>query len=165
MIAVHGDHYAERPWCRREIRQFQYPLKERCTTEHPGSAEAYFVPPLVVLQNMTGRRVARTIPELGYSPCLRWNEGSERLIVSTPLREILLGLFYRRLVHSYIHHKVHDSILVNRAPDPVLAQHLLTAYAKKSGKEELRILYPGYGLSQLEKAGLEATFPKVHFQP
>ena len=165
MIAVHGDHYAERPWCRREIRQFQYPLKERCTTEHPGSAEAYFVPPLVVLQNMTGRRVARTIPELGYSPCLRWNEGSERLIVSTLLREILLGLFYRRLVHSYIHHKVHDSILVNRAPDPVLAQHLLTAYAKKSGKEELRILYPGYGLSQLEKAGLEATFPKVHFQP
>jgi hypothetical protein len=162
MIAIHGDHYAERPWCRREIRRFQQPWPEPESQETQRRAKAYFVPPLVVVQNMSGQHIARTIPELGQAPCLRWTDDAERRIVSTLLREILLGLFYRRLAREARMLHSRDTVLVNRAPDPVMTQHLLGHRASRSAPKV--VLYPGYGLSQMEKDGLAESFPDVAFR-
>jgi len=166
MVVVHGDKYAERPWCRREVRRFQQPLPEELRGSRSRRSAAYFVPPLVVVDSMSVEGVARSIPELGYAPCLRWAEGRERIIVSTLLREILLGLFYRRLVRGFPAKGTKFSLLVNRAPDPIRVQQLLNAHRKASKgteSEVARVLYPGYGLSQLETLGLKDVFPDIDF--
>ncbi|MGE3313340.1 MAG: toll/interleukin-1 receptor domain-containing protein, partial [Limisphaerales bacterium] len=162
MITIQGDHYAERPWCRREIRRFQRPWPEPAHGPAANLARAFFVPPLVVVQNMSGKRISRTIPELGQAPCLRWTEGGERAIVTTLLREVLLGLFYRRLAREACQRYPAEALVVNRAPDPVMMQQLIND--PSIGKPPTQVLYPGYGLSQLEKDGLEYSFPKISFQ-
>lgn len=173
MLVIHGDAYAERPWCRREIRSFQNPVRERLPDGSTGQGgQAFFLPPLVVVENLTGCSVSRSIPELGYSAAIRWTEKGERRIVNTLLREIVLGLFYRLLVHNSLRQSRAGDILVNRAPDPVLTQRLLNAYRDsfpggpkddgpvRTGKaaEAFRILYPGYGLSLLELDSLRRDF-------
>lgn len=169
MIAVLGDQYGQRPWCRREVRRFQKPRPElrpaaatEAGVEETGEgARAFFIPPLVVVENMSGRGIARTIPELGQAPCLRWSEGSERRVVSTLLREILLGLFYRLLARAAVPDSAEGTVVVNRPPDPVMVQHLLGS--PEAPKPTSRVLYPGYGISQLEKDGLKEIFPEMHF--
>lgn len=178
MIAIHGSQYAERPWCRREIRTFQTPRPDE--TDPHDTAVAFFVPPVVVVENLSGDRVSRSIPELGFAPALRWAPGSERRIVNTLLREILLGFFHRMLIRNALRsQKVPaPAILVNRSPDPLLAQRLIQAAGWSNWKPEAEasgpstptpmnrsIYYPGYGLSQVELAALAEGFPHVGFTP
>ncbi len=162
MITIQGDHYAERPWCRREIRRFQRPWPEPVHGPVANAAKAFFIPPLVVVQNMSGKRISRTIPELGQAPCLQWTDGGERAIVTTLLREVLLGLFYRRLAREACGRYPVDALVVNRAPDPVMMQQLVNY--PSVGRSPIQVLYPGYGLSQLEKDGLKDSFPGIQFR-
>jgi hypothetical protein len=172
LIVVQGDHYADRPWCRKEIRDFLKPVPESAPNVQPRGTPVFFIPPVVVVYNMEGKKIARTIPELGHAPCLRWQPKMERLVVTTLLREILLGLFYRSMAwqiakeaipETASHPSETHSVVINRTPDPVMVDRILDALKKKR-KKPGTIIHPGYGLSQMEKDGLAMVFPKLHFQ-
>jgi TIR domain len=72
LIVVQGDQYADRPWCRKEIRDFLKPVPDTALDgpQKKGVVHApvFFIPPVVVVYTMEGKRIARTIPELGQTP-------------------------------------------------------------------------------------------------
>ncbi len=151
LIVIQGDHYADRPWCRREIRDFLKPVEVK------GASDTFFIPPVVVVQTMLGKKMARTIPELGHAPCVRWNDDSARFIVITLLREILLGQFYRLLAcEFYRTHRQPGFAFINRSPDPVMVERVLgmSDPATRRGT----VVHPGYGLSSMERDGLRDAF-------
>lgn len=166
LVVVQGDHYADRPWCRKEIRDFLRPVTEFQETGRKPSKKhspAFFIPPVAVVYNMEGKRIGRTIPELGHAPCLRWQEGHQRLIVTTLLREILLGLFYRHMAATIARSPLREGcVVINRSPDPVMVDRILHTL-RLPDKVQKTIVHPGYGLSQLEKQGLKESFPNVAF--
>jgi SLOG cluster2/TIR domain len=171
LIVVQGDHYADRPWCRKEIRDFLKPVPETAPNVQAGGTPVFFIPPVVVVYNMEGKKIARTIPELGHAPCLRWQPKMERLIVTTLLREILLGLFYRSMAWQIAREPIPETagdardtrfVVINRTPDPVMVDRILDAL--KKSRKRITIIHPGYGLSQMEKDGLAMVFPKLYFQ-
>jgi hypothetical protein len=167
LIVIQGDNYADRPWCRKEIRDFLKPVRETTTDK----ADRYFIPPVVVVQTMKGRQLGRTIAELGYAPCARWNEKdpatSARFVVTTLLREILFGLFYRVLARCTAEAKTaaeaNGQVYINRAPDPVMINRIVKDRGLDSPISE--VLHPGYGLSKMEREGLEASVPTIRFTP
>jgi len=176
MIVIHGSQYAERPWCRREIRRFQEPRPDPHDKDEP--VHGFFVPPVVVVENLNGDRVSRSIPELGFAPSLRWSAGAERRIVNTLLREVLFGFFHRLLIHNAAKSPKANSgdIMVNRSPDPLMVQRLIVALDRERQKNAKtapgqqpmpfagRVYYPGYGLSQVELAAMEAAFGRDRFK-
>jgi SLOG cluster2/TIR domain len=176
LIVVQGDYYADRPWCRKEIRDFLKPVREMTPkVPSPGvsvwSTPAFFIPPVVVVYNMEGKKIGRTIPELGHAPCLRWQPKIERLVVTTLLREILLGLFYRFMARQIAAESISETatvsseirfVVINRTPDPVMVDRILDAL-KPESETVNTIIHPGYGLSQMEKDGLAMVFPDFRF--
>jgi hypothetical protein len=124
---------------------------------------AYFVPPVVVVQTMRGERVARSIPELGHAPCVRWkDEKSARFMVTTLLREILLGLFYRLISRGLAARDDGENLVfINRTPDPVMVDRILADLG--SGARPAAFVHPGYGLSAMDRLCLAAAFPDLKF--
>jgi hypothetical protein len=140
LIVVQGDHYADRPWCRKEIRDFLKPVPEIAPdgpqNDPVRDAPVFFIPPVVVVYNMEGKKIGRTIPELGHAPCLRWQPNMARLIVTSLLREILLGLFYRLMARDIAKGSVPKTVgkqgetglvVINRTPDPIMVDRILDA--------------------------------------
>jgi SLOG cluster2/TIR domain len=166
LIVIQGDNYADRPWCRKEIRDFLNPVRDRLAK---GDHIQFFIPPVVVVQTMKGKQIGRTIAELGYSPCVRWYANAARLVVTTLLREILFGLFYRILACQIAELDSFDQtasrgeagVYVNRAPDPVMINRILKQIDGKHTIKE--IIHPGYGLSKMEKEGLESSVHSIRF--
>lgn len=166
LIVIQGDNYADRPWCRKEIRDFLRPVEDSCGA---GKGRQYFVAPAVVVQTMKGKQIARTIPELGYSPCVRWQDAqSARFVITTLLREILFGLFYRRLAAKYAALQPGSrKVFLNRSPDPVMIARIMATPEMKSlaaSPQPVSFIHPGYGLSNMEKDGLKASFPRYYFR-
>ena len=165
LIVIQGDNYADRPWCRKEIRDFLNPVPDPLAED---KHDQFFIPPVVVVQTMKGKQIGRTIAELGYSPCVRWYADAARLVVTTLLREILFGLFYRIMAREIADLDSSDQtasrgergVYVNRAPDPVMINRIL----KNDGKHTIKeIIHPGYGLSKMEKEGLESSVHSILF--
>jgi SLOG cluster2/TIR domain len=155
LIVVQGDHYADRPWCRKEIRDFLKPVADDLMPAK--SAPAFFVPPVVVVQIMQGKRVARTIPELGHAPCVKWQDKAARFVVTTLMREILLGLFYRMLAQRLADTgRTAGYLFVNRTPDPVMLNRILAK--SPGGRRPKAFVHPGYGLSAMELQSLKEAF-------
>ncbi|MFD0894703.1 TIR domain-containing protein [Luteolibacter ambystomatis] len=167
LIVVQGDHYADRPWCRKEIRDFLQPVPDPLVKRRRN--RMFIIPPVVVVQTMQGKQIARTIPELGHAPCVRWQDDSPRFVVTTLLREILLGMFYRLIGIGLANRGGGaECVVINRTPDPVMVNRLISFPQKKSpadhgGATIEKIIHPGYGLSLMERQGLEMAFPKVKF--
>lgn len=179
LIVIQGDHYADRPWCRKEIRDFLRPVADKVVagSASTGSAPAFFIPPVVVVQTMQGNQIARTIPELGHAPCVRWQDNKAMFVVRTLLREILLGLFYRLVGRSVAGGLDRDCVVINRTPDPVMINRILAASeagvassghhpqaAGPGSRLHRTVVHPGYGLSTMEREGLEMSFPWLDFK-
>ena len=164
LVVIQGDNYADRPWCRKEIRDFLNPVQDPLAGAR-GPLTQFFIPPVVVVQTMKGKQLARTIPELGYSPCLGWQENSAGFVVTTLLREILFGLFYRVLAdRSADARSEPGEVFINRAPDPVMVNRILKARLAVGAWPKQIIVHPGYGLSRLEMEGLECASNGVEFK-
>ncbi|NQX00677.1 TIR domain-containing protein [bacterium] len=169
LVVIQGDNYADRPWCRKEIRDFLNPTPDPLALDN-GSIQ-FFIPPVVVVQTMKGKQIGRTIPELGYSPCVRWQGDSARFVITTLLREILFGLFYRILADriaqrdqeadSATSNGSRNCVYINRAPDPVMVNRILKQIDTQAAITE--IVHPGYGLSKMEKEGLESSVRGIGF--
>ncbi|MFK8016852.1 MAG: TIR domain-containing protein [Gammaproteobacteria bacterium] len=174
LLIIQGDHYADRPWCRREVRDFLKPHRIDENRVEDGGAHRYSVMPAVVVTNFAGDKIARTIPELGHAPCLQWKDGGARRVVVAMLREILFSGFYRLLAKataeaSSIHRDGSagantpiNRFLLNRAPDPVMLE-LVFRDSNVDRKDRTVVFHPGHGLSKVEKGGLQVIYPDVEF--
>ncbi|HEY1123862.1 MAG TPA: hypothetical protein VGE67_19745, partial [Haloferula sp.] len=91
LIVVAGDHYAERPICRWEIRKFTEPDSVPVNPARPKGRQVRVFHPMMVLSTLDGVRITRILPELGQSPILRWEAGREMSCFSILMRTVLFG--------------------------------------------------------------------------
>jgi hypothetical protein len=157
MIAIRSAKYATRPWCRRELSLFRRPLLEPT----PGRTERWRVNPLLVVDALDGGSRTMGIPELGNAPAIRWGEDvpdQEEQVVTTVLRDALLAAFHSAVGRTMP--EAPDAIVLNWLPDPTT---LLRVPRIRAAQEQLRVFYPGRGLSGLELDMLDELFPQVAF--
>lgn len=157
LIAVRSVRYAGRPWCRRELSLFRRPRRDPL----PGlAANRWRLHPTLVVEALEGARQTAGIPELGNSPCIRWDDSvkeQEEQVVTTLLRDVMLAAF-----HSAVGAAISDEpnrIILNWLPDPTTLLHIDGI----AGGGEFNIIHPGRGLSGLELDILSEFFPNLTF--
>ncbi len=169
LAVFHGDNYADRPWCRREIQVFRKPVKVK------GTGCVWMLHPMIVLQTMKGGisggvGLGRTIAELGSATCIRWQERNEATYVTSLLREVFLGARHlkmaievrRRLRRMNPGRIAKGCALINWTPDlPTLLRLGEIIRGEVGGVPLSRVIYPGHGLSRLELDTLRLYFPKL----
>ena len=156
LIAVRSARYATRPWCRREFATFRHPRQEQTS---PGDAERWTLNPTIIVDALDEGSQTFGLPEFGNAPVFRWAEEAqnpEEQVVTTILRDTLLASFHAA-VGSCIP-AAPDSIVLNWLPDPTTLLHIPRI---RAATEDLRILYPGRGLSGLELDILDEFFPRL----
>lgn len=159
LIVVAGDHYADRPVCRWEIRNFSKPVKVPVGQGSETDRTIHVFHPVVVLNTLSGRMMSRVIPELGQWPTLRWEPGREMEAFSILLRSVLLGA-RDVLAAKQAANQLSPGVILNRLPGPVALHHLLDEVvdAKGTGGNSAQVHYPGNGLPLMELRLLETTF-------
>ncbi|MEJ0038952.1 MAG: hypothetical protein WDO68_23285 [Gammaproteobacteria bacterium] len=158
MIAVRSARYASRPWCRRELALFRRPVQEAPVA---GKAEQWRLNPTVVVDALDDASQTLGIPELGNSPLIRWSDkvsDQAEQIVTIVLRDALLGSLHASVGRTIASGP--DCIVLNWLPDPTTLLHI----PRVREKQDLRIVYPGRGLSGLELDILDEFFPNLSFQ-
>ena len=168
MIVVNGDKYADRPWCRWEIRNFTTPhevaLDGSRTRSGKGARNIYVFNPLLVVDAIRGPEMTRVVPELAQAPLVRWEPGRAKLCFSVLMREVLLGLkdvlVARQLLAD---DDLSQAIVVNRLPGPVALERLLRSRPPAALPIET-IHHPGNGLPLIELRLLQQTFQGVRFR-
>lgn len=158
LIAVRTARYATRPWCRREVAQFRRPGPDPLPGQAPNRWRLH--PTLVVDALEAGKQTAG-IPELGNSPCIRWNDGApdqEEQVITTVLRDVMLGAFHSACAAAIAPAK--DQIILNWIPDPTTLLHLPDV---RQGRE-LQLIHPGRGMSGLELDVLSEFFGNLTFR-
>ncbi|MAS96464.1 MAG: hypothetical protein CMO55_25020 [Verrucomicrobiales bacterium] len=174
LIVVQGNHYANRPWCREELRMFLEPRYVNSDDKKTGGVPPIISSmPLVVVTELKDGKPARTIPELGYATIVPWEPGNPRSAVVTMLREILFSVFYRFLcirTASLLEEnedRKNQSIIMNFSPHPDQIEFSKQLIAGKSGRSlpaELTIFHPGHGLTEVEMGTLKERFRDIKFE-
>ena len=164
LIVVCGDNYPDRPWCRWEIGRFMQPNPVPLDPRKRGKESIEVYHPVLVLDVMEGKRMARVIPELGQFPSLRWAPGRELLAFSMLMREVFFGA--RNVLAARCNRRGINWVggpVVNRLPGPVILQRLLNQrlYGGTAKRACQYVSYPGNGLPLLELRLLESFFPKT----
>lgn len=150
--------YATRPWCRRELSLFRRPVQE---ISAPGAAEHWRVHPVVVVDALEETALTPGIPELGNATLIRWSEqviDQAEQIVTVVLRDALLASYHAAVGRTMPADPA--SIVLNWLPDPTT---LLSIPRIRAANAELRVFYPGRGMSGLELDILDEYFPKLAF--
>ena len=164
LIVVCGDNYPDRPWCRWEIGRFMQPNPVPLDPRKRGKESIEVYHPVLVLDVMEGKRMARVIPELGQFPSLRWAPGRELLAFGMLMREVFFGA--RNVLAARCNRRGINWVggpVVNRLPGPVILQRLLNQrlYGGTAKRACQYLSYPGNGLPLLELRLLESFFPKT----
>jgi hypothetical protein len=160
LIAVRSARYASRPWCRRELSLFRRPLPE---TPDPQMATRWRLSPVVVVEAIEGGGRTAGIPELGNAPLIRWDDAvpeQEEQIVTMLLRDAMLSAFHAALGRNLPEQP--DRIILNWLPDPTTLLHIPRVRDTAAG--DLKVFYPGRGLSGLELDILFEFFPNLEFR-
>ncbi len=173
MLVVNGDHYAERPWCRREIQIFSRPHKSK---RFP---QVWEKPPVLIIQAMKGGLITSSVPEFANATVLRWREGDAGLCIDTLLREAIFRAYHSAFAGAILSKgdaKVAEGrrIYINWRPDPLSLREVIiraTAAAnavEKNSKEKKpspvsieEIVYPGRELSSVELCTFKDYFPEL----
>jgi len=157
LITVRSAEYANRAWCRRELAWFRRPRQDKTSV---GPGEQWRLNPTLIVDAIEGGRQSPGIPEIGNSTLIRWAndlEGQEEQIVTSILRDVMLSLFHLAVGRTLPQGPNH--IVLNWLPDPTTL--LLIPRVKSS--EDLKVYYPGRGLSGLELDILDEFFPHLEF--
>lgn len=159
LIAIRSARYASRPWCRRELALFRRPLPEH--SAGADFSERWRLNPVVVVDALDGGARTSGIPELGNAPLIRWADEvqeQEEQVVTTLLRDAMLAAFHTAVGRTLP--EAADAIVLNWLPDPTTLLHIPRV---RLANEELRVFYPGRGLSGLELDILDEFFPRLAF--
>ena len=179
MIVVNSDHYASRPWCRREIQVFSRPKQSRI---YKGVWEK---PPVLIVQSMNGGIASNAIPEFGNSPVLQWRDEDEALCIDTLLREAIFRTYHSTLAgmiktELQKYQADQNRVFINWAPDPLALETVIQEWEKEKLEEHkkkhqqknkrriaqptlrpLEVIYPGRGLTAIELQTLNERLPGV----
>jgi TIR domain len=158
LIVVRSARYASRPWCRRELSLFRRPIPE---TPDPTLAVRWRLSPVVVVEAIEGGGRTTGIPELGNASLIRWADtvpDQEEQIVSALLRDAMLAAFHSAVGRTLPEGP--DRIILNWLPDPTTLLHI----PRVRDTSELKVFYPGRGLSGLELDILFEFFPNIEFR-
>jgi hypothetical protein len=158
LIVVRSARYASRPWCRRELSLFRRPIPE---TSDPMLAVRWRLSPVVVVEAIEGGGRTAGIPELGNASLIRWADtvpDQEEQIVTALLRDAMLAAFHGAVGRTL--QEGPDHIILNWLPDPTTLLHI----PRVRDTTELKVFYPGRGLSGLELDILFEFFPNIEFR-
>lgn len=165
LIVLYGDYYAERPWCRWEVDRFTRPRKVSLDNDREASGPGVHVfHPVLVVNNMTGPKLSRMVPELAQAPTVRWAPGREKLYFSTLMREVVLGLRDVLEARTMQWEHLSDAVVVNRLPGPAALARLLPGGIVGAREKSFTVHHPGHGMPFTELRLLERTFSNVRFQ-
>jgi hypothetical protein len=152
LIAIQGDRYADRPWCRREIQLFRKPAHLG-----PERSDVWQLHPVLLVDAMKGNEISRSIPELGNSPAIRWQDGDEHRYIDALLRDTILRSYHRRAAMRLL--PIPGRAIVNWTPDPLSIYEVVR---QVSSLDE--IIYPDGGLSGMDLDALRELFPQLTFR-
>lgn len=158
LIAIRSARYASRPWCRRELSLVRRPILEN---PQQGLAQRWRLNPILIVDALEGGSQTLGLPEFGNAPLIRWSEDikdQEEQIVTTILRDALLTAFHVAVGRTMPDEP--DCIVLSWLPDPTTLLHIRRV---QEAKEDLRVFYPGRGLSGLELDILDEAFPRLAF--
>lgn len=166
LIVLNSDQYAERPWCRWEIKRFTRPRVVPLTNAGDSKIKpcVHVFHPVLVVDNLKGPQMTRIVPELAQAPAVRWEPGRERMCFSTLMREVVMGLRDVLEARSMQWDDLSNAVVVNRLPGPVSLMRLLPGGTGASGGKPFTVHHPGHGLPLTEQQLLEQAFPNVRFQ-
>lgn len=167
MIAVFTDTYANRPWCRQEIRLAR--AVQLIPSGHPntnpnatsesgetgGQSCCWRVKPLIVVDALSNG-ANHFISEFGYAPVVRWNPDRVALLIDQLLREILLHGYNEK--RAKLLPSVPGQHHLNCIPDlrtilDIATKHTLT-----------RIVIPPPGLPPSDEEDMVGKFPQPNLQ-
>ena len=106
---------------------------------------------------MKGKEISRSIPELGNSPAIRWQDGDEHRYINALLRETILRSYHRQAALRLL--QVPGRAIVNWAPDPLSIYEVFRQFSPLH-----EIVYPDGGLSGMDLDALQELFPKLNFR-
>ena len=152
MISVHTDAYAERPWCRREIHLARTPKKIEGCEKH------WRINPIVVASRLSGE-LGHCVPEYASSVTMRWKKGNEAKLVDVLLREVFFHGYYSWLSQAI--QPTNGTQIVTWIPD---SQSLGLLFGKLGKEKVQKIIFPGWGLSEVEENMFKKIYPNLEFQ-
>lgn len=159
LIAIRSANYASRPWCRRELATFRKPYP----ADGPGIKMGIWkLNPVLVVDALDDAGRTTGLPELGNAPIIRWSDGDqdqEEQIVTTLLRDALLGAYYAMIGESLV---ATGRVVINWNPDPTTL--LQVSDVQNAYRTGLEVLYPGRALSGLDLDILSEFFPNFTFK-
>ncbi len=151
MLAIVTDEYSSRAWCRRELREFRTPVRDKKTNPNH-----WWLRPVFVLDALSGNRT-RSMFEIGSAPAARWKKNEASAIIDMLVRDILFGEVQRR--HSSLAPCRDAAHVINWVPDTWTLLELQRFQESKRIKE---VIYPGDGLPDVEKDRLREVFPAIN---
>ncbi len=161
MIATVTDAYPTRPWCRREAGLARTPA-----LLYPKGTNVWKIQPVIAVHN-PGAKFVRGAAALHGAPRIGWNsmeveETTER-VVDRLVLEVLLGQVHRRVavnLENYDRTRKNSlwkkSCYITWVPDEWTLLKL-RSQLKQRFSSIVRIVYPGYGLSDSDKLDLDSA--------
>lgn len=162
MIATVTDAYPTRPWCRREASLARTPA----LLPSPKGIRVWKIQPVVAVHNpasqwVRGAAAINGVPRIGWSE-LQASETTER-IVDRLVLEVLLGQVHRRVAvdlenkeRTQNNQLWKKSCYITWVPDEWTLLKIRSQLGKKASSI-VRIVYPGYGLSETEMNDLRSA--------
>lgn len=148
MFAIVSDAYANRAWCREELREFRKPTKDE-------NSRIWRLRPVYILDSLSGVST-RSMFEVGNAPAARWNPEYADKVVDQLVREMLFAEINCADLQIVEQHE--DIHFINWVPDTwTLLQVFRSPHEQPIG----RLAYPGDGLPRIELARLSELFPEV----
>jgi SLOG-like protein/TIR domain-containing protein len=145
MFAIVTDAYANRAWCREELRKFREPLLEDRTSSQ------WWLRPVFILDDLSGA-ATRSMFETGSAPVARWTPTRAAEIVDELVREVLLAELNRMRARQIAPEPGRH--VVNWVPD---TWTLLQVLRNAPPGECREIAYPGGSLPRIEVERLSSA--------
>lgn len=173
LIAVLGDAYATRYWCRREIQCARTPTP---ASSNKGELDwnIWRVRPSVVAVTLE-KRWSRLVSDLGTAPAVRWQQDSVTQpaeILDQLFREALVAevqVLYARMLHQELQIRVNLTgvlpvAFVTWTPDPSTLIRLRKSLDARSRADTVdssqpidMVVYPGHGFLPTEEEEIEGS--------
>lgn len=145
-IAVHTDHYHDRPWCRRELAAFRTPQPVK------GSKKRQWHLRQLVVVDYVSHAVDRLPVEFAGAPMVRFHADRAEAILDRVVRGVVVSHYHRLRAKRLLAGGAiaPGTTLIDWVPDA----HTMGALARVRGRAPRAVCFPEAGLSSMELAAV-----------